>query len=68
MVDDLAAALTRLRVPFAFLTGYGREALPAAFRQAPIISKPFTTGHAFDVLARLLRQNEKIVPLRQKTP
>jgi PAS domain S-box-containing protein len=68
MVDDLAAALTRLRVPFAFLTGYGREALPAAFRHAPIISKPFTTGHALDVLARLLRQSEKIVPLRQKTP
>ena len=27
-VDELAAALTKHAVPFAFLTGYGREALP----------------------------------------
>ncbi|MGH7012185.1 MAG: response regulator, partial [Caulobacteraceae bacterium] len=40
-VDDLAAALTRSGRPFAFLSGYGREALPAAFREAELLSKPF---------------------------
>jgi PAS domain S-box-containing protein len=41
-VDALAAALTRKSVPFAFITGYDRDSLPAAFRSAPIIPKPFT--------------------------
>ncbi|HUL08464.1 MAG TPA: PAS domain S-box protein [Candidatus Acidoferrum sp.] len=65
-VDELAAALTRQAIPFAFLTGYGREGLPEAYRHAPMIGKPFTPEHAFDVLGQLLRQGGKIVPLRQK--
>jgi len=65
-VDELAAALTRLHVPFAFLTGYGRDGLPAAFRQAPMIGKPFMAEHAFGVLTQLLQQQEKVVALRQK--
>ena len=41
-VDAVAAALTRKEVPFVFVTGYGRGNLPAAFRNAPLLSKPFT--------------------------
>lgn len=41
-VDELAAALTRLDIPFAFLTGYGRESLPEAFRQSPLLTKPYS--------------------------
>jgi CheY-like chemotaxis protein len=67
-VDELAAALTHLHIPFAFLTGYGREGLPAAFRHAPMISKPFMPEQTFDVIGQLLRQSDKIVPLRQKSP
>lgn len=40
-VHAVAAALAEKGVPFIFLTGYGRESLPAAFREAPLISKPF---------------------------
>lgn len=40
-VDAVADALVGRRVPFVFLTGYGRENLPAAHRNAPLISKPF---------------------------
>jgi hypothetical protein len=39
-VDDIAAALTRHHVPFAFVTGYGREDLPQAFAVAAMLSKP----------------------------
>lgn len=41
-VDRLAAALTRKGTPFAFVTGYGRESLPAAFRNGVMLGKPFT--------------------------
>jgi len=30
-VDDIARALRNRRIPFAFVTGYGREALPRGF-------------------------------------
>ena len=30
-VDDIAAALTRRSIPFAFVSGYGRESSPRAF-------------------------------------
>lgn len=39
--DELAQALTRKNIPFAFLTGYRRSALPPAFRDSILLSKPF---------------------------
>jgi PAS domain S-box-containing protein len=41
-VDELARALAARDIPFVFLTGYGRDSLPAAFRDAGIIGKPYT--------------------------
>ena len=66
-VNDLAAALTRLNIPFAFLTGYGRAGLPETFREAPMIAKPFTREHAFAVVGQLVRQGESAVPRRQSS-
>jgi DNA-binding response OmpR family regulator len=37
----IADALTLIRVPFLFLTAYNRATLPAAYRDSPLISKPF---------------------------
>jgi PAS domain S-box-containing protein len=65
-VEELAAALTSQGIPFAFLTGYGREGLPKAFRHLPMVGKPFMPEHAFEVLGQLLRPGGKVVPLRQK--
>ncbi|MDZ5696055.1 PAS domain S-box protein [Chelativorans sp. M5D2P16] len=65
-VDELAAALTRADIPFAFLTGYGRDELPEAFRQALMITKPLTGDAALDVLARLAGRNASAVPIRKK--
>jgi PAS domain S-box-containing protein len=52
-VDAVAAALTRKEVPFAFVTGYGRDSLPAAFRNAPILPKPFTAAGLIAALREL---------------
>jgi len=41
-VDEIANALLARRIPFVFLTGYGRDSLPAAFRETGIIGKPYT--------------------------
>lgn len=41
-VDDIAAALATRNLPFAFVTGYGRENLPTGFDDRIIIGKPFS--------------------------
>jgi PAS domain S-box-containing protein len=64
-VDEIAAALTRLNVPFAFVTGYGRESLPVAFAAAPILAKPFLPSTLLDLTKRLAAQDEDVVPLRR---
>ncbi len=40
-VDELAALLTERNIPFTFVTGYGRDNLPAAYASAPALGKPF---------------------------
>src|SRR5262249_52862506 len=39
-VDELVAALRRKNVPFAFVTGYGRAALPQGCDEAMVVEKP----------------------------
>jgi DNA-binding response OmpR family regulator len=60
-VDQIVAALRERHIPFAFVTGYGREALPPGFDNAPIIEKPFTQEQVIATLERLL---SNVVPLR----
>ncbi|HZJ11379.1 MAG TPA: response regulator [Methyloceanibacter sp.] len=38
----IADALVARGLPFAFVSGYGRESLPLAYRTAPLVRKPFT--------------------------
>ncbi len=38
----IADALKARGIPFAFVSGYGRESLPEAYRKAPLVRKPFT--------------------------
>ena len=59
-VDDIAAALTRRRVPFAFVTGYGRESLPQAFRAVSLLAKPFSQPQLLDVATRLIERTDVI--------
>ncbi|MFP5454475.1 MAG: regulator, partial [Alphaproteobacteria bacterium] len=47
-VDRVADELLGRGIPFAFVSGYGREHLPARHAERPMISKPF---RAAEVLA-----------------
>jgi CheY-like chemotaxis protein len=40
-IDPVAKALTLLNTPFVFTTGCGRAGLPEAFRDRPMVEKPF---------------------------
>jgi DNA-binding response OmpR family regulator len=52
-IDEFAAALTRRNMPFAFVTGAAREDLPAAFRNVPILVKPFRGKDLIAMVSRL---------------
>jgi two-component sensor histidine kinase/DNA-binding response OmpR family regulator len=52
---EIAAALTRRNIPFVFVTGYGRQALPESFGRSPILTKPFTQEQLLQTAARLVR-------------
>jgi PAS domain S-box-containing protein len=53
-VEDIALALSRKGTSFAFVTGYGREALAAPFREAMMIEKPFSQDQLASALEQLV--------------
>jgi two-component sensor histidine kinase len=53
-VDDVAAALDRKGIPFLFLTGYGRDSLPKAYRGASLIGKPYTREQLVAATGRMV--------------
>nr|WP_111298719.1 response regulator [Paracoccus saliphilus] len=53
-VDEVAALLSERQVPFCFVSGYGREHLPAGFDTAPLIEKPFRPDALRSILTGLL--------------
>jgi CheY-like chemotaxis protein len=52
-IDEVAGALSERGIPFAYVTGYGRESLPAA-HPAPIVTKPFDAAQLVAAVRRLL--------------
>jgi PAS domain S-box-containing protein len=66
-VDELATLLTKKNRPFAFVTGYGRDALPSGFRGAVILGKPFSADQLLATTEVLLYQPSSVVQLRHKT-
>ncbi len=50
-VGRVADALFLRQVPFAFVSGYGREQLPPQHKGAPLIGKPFTGADLLAVVA-----------------
>jgi PAS domain S-box-containing protein len=65
-VDELATLLTKKNCPFAFVTGYGRDALPEAFRGAAVLAKPFGADQLLATTEGLLHQPASVVQLRHK--
>ncbi len=54
----VALTLRARGVPFAVVTGYGRDRLPAALREAPFAGKPLSA-------ARLIELAQKLLPARR---
>lgn len=52
-VDEIAAALVRKGVAFAFVSGYGRNALPKRHLGAEVLSKPFSEGQLLELAVGL---------------
>jgi DNA-binding response OmpR family regulator len=52
-ITAVAKALTDRGIPFAYVTGYGRESLPVDFH-APIVSKPFDSDQLLAAARSLL--------------
>ncbi len=50
--SSIADALIARGIPFAFVTGHGRENLPAAYRDAPLVRKPFIGKDLLAAVAR----------------
>lgn len=65
-VDDLAVALTQRNIPFAFITGYGRDFLPNGFREAAVVTKPFLENQLLAAVEAILHK-PGAVQLRRKT-
>nr|WP_281414451.1 response regulator [Rhizobium sp. ARZ01] len=55
--DEFADILVERKIPFVFVSGYGREALPPKFKNVPLVSKPFDPKHLVSVLTDVLRQH-----------
>jgi PAS domain S-box-containing protein len=63
-VGEVAAALTQRNIPFAFVSGYGRENLPAGFGTARIVGKPFTPQELIDAAEEMTVRGENVIKLR----
>jgi CheY-like chemotaxis protein len=53
-VYPVPEVLDARRVPFVFVTAYGREALPPLFCGRPRLGKPFAPGELIGTVARLI--------------
>lgn len=52
--EAVASALASRSIPFVFVTGYGRDNLPARFRDAPLVMKPFAEQKLIAAIRKLL--------------
>ncbi|MGQ0534123.1 MAG: response regulator [Caulobacteraceae bacterium] len=66
-VDEIASALSEREIPFAFVTGYGRDSLPPGYADAPIVEKPFTQDQVVTALERLF-SNVVTLPVGRREP
>jgi CheY-like chemotaxis protein len=53
-VGAIAAALTRRKIPFVFVTGYGPDGLPHAFRHVKALAKPFSPQQLLEAVMGLM--------------
>lgn len=66
-VYSVAAILLARRLPFLFLTGYGRAALPREWQGVPLLEKPFTGAALSAALRRAMSGVRPAPPPRTVT-
>ena len=54
-IYPVAEILTKRKVPFVFVTGYGERSLPEPYRDRPTLPKPFQADQLQAILAGLVR-------------
>jgi DNA-binding response OmpR family regulator len=60
-VDEVAVILSERGIPFLFVSGYGREHLPRAFRDsAEFLAKPWSDQTLVRAVRDLLRREMKV--------
>ena len=52
----LAERLAAAKVPFGFMTGLRDDGIPAAFKDRPIVTKPFTRQQLANLLSTLVSE------------
>ncbi|MHA6720594.1 response regulator [Sphingomonas sp. RS6] len=52
--DEIAVALIERRIPFVFVSGYGRDHLPSGLETVPVIEKPFVPRQLTAAVSALL--------------
>ena len=57
-VDELATLLAQAGIPFAFVTGYGRDILPDAFRHVTVVSKPYDDDELKQVIRDMVASRD----------
>ena len=64
-VDEIAAELVRRSIPFVFVTGHSREALPRAFAKTAILDKPFSKEQLLSEVNQLVSReaNTNVISL-----
>lgn len=63
-VDAIATALADKKVPFVFVSGYGREALPPGFADTALLAKPFNPRQLLEAAALLVTEPKAILRFR----
>jgi PAS domain S-box-containing protein len=64
-VDEIARALTRRKIPFVFVTGYGRKGLPSQFNEMTVLSKPFSEEQVLDAVLGLEQTVQDVLQLNR---
>jgi CheY-like chemotaxis protein len=54
-IYPVTTILERRDIPYIFVTGHGRDGLPEAFREKPMLQKPFQIDDLRDLLAATLQ-------------
>jgi CheY-like chemotaxis protein len=57
-VDELATSLAQAGIPFAFVTGYGRDILPDAFRHVTVLTKPYDDDELKQVIREMVASKD----------